>query len=297
MRSRPPAPPPRYRQPRWVRWKWPVVVVAFLWSFVGLLTFLWLAGVLVFALFDGRSRRMTGEDFRMDLALTASICWVPVLTLMGSVGSAWAFYVMPSEPQRASSILLVTVGGTLLLIGIVTRSLATHYSGESLFLWAQGVDPSEALRQVREVRNVQRSAVFVEVARLGASHGARLGRSGAKGHVASPWREVTRTTVSGHWKLLVVLWLPAAFFLVRGAAVGFADAPAFLPAMLIAVTPSTVLWVVVTYLMARGDHRAWTARERVLTRRIAAPRRGRSRLAQAVRLLIAGEAARPGIGP
>lgn len=79
------------RQARWVRWRVPVVVAALLLPFVGLAGVALFAGAAAFGWFTRRSRRCRGEDYRLDIAVAAGLCWIPLLTLLGSVGTGWGF--------------------------------------------------------------------------------------------------------------------------------------------------------------------------------------------------------------
>lgn len=253
------------RQARWVRWRAPVVMGALVLPFVGPVGAALFAGAALLGWFTRRSRRCRGEDYRLDLALAAGLCWIPLLTVIGSLGTGWGFYLLGEYPEQGVSVLGTTTIGTLLFILFVTWLLATHHSGENLFLWARDVDPVAAREQLRRARTATQWSVFERVDLLAARHAYEVGH-GLTPAAQVTWFDAQRTALRYHWRLMATLLLPTVLWIGREA---FGSDPSLsLMAWLGASILVVPLGVASTFQLTVTTHQGWAARERVLTSRI-----------------------------
>lgn len=253
------------RPARCVRWRVPVLAAALVLPFVGPVGVAMFAGAAALGWSTRRSRRCRGEDYRLDLALAAGLCWIPLLTVLGSVGTGWGFYLLGEYPEQGVSVLATTTIGTFLFILFVTWLLATHYSGESLFLWARDVEPLVAREQLRRARSATQWSVFDRVDLLAARHAYRVGH-----RLTPPSRinclDAQRTALRYHWRLMATLLLPTVLWFAFEA---LASDPSL---MLIAWLGASILvvpmGVAATFQLTLTTHQGWAARERVLTSRL-----------------------------
>lgn len=183
------------------------------------------------------------------------------------------------------SVLATTTIGTFFFIFLVTWMLATHHSGESLFLWARGVDPVAARGQLRRARASTQWSAFDRVALLAARHAYRVGHG-----LAPPsritWLDAQRTALGHHWRLMVALLLPAVLWIFREAAAS--DPSISLIVWLGASMLVVPLGVASTFQLTVSTHQGWAARERVLTSR-AEREGGASRWGRALAALLGGK--------
>lgn len=273
------------RQTRFVRWRVPVFAAALLLPFVGPVGAALFAGGALLGWCTRRSRRCKGEDYRLDLALSAGLCWIPLLTVIGSLGIGWGFYLLGEYPEQGVSVLATTTVGTLLFILFVSWLLATHHSGESLFLWARDVDPVAARDQLRRARSAPQWSMFDRVDLLAAEHAYMVGHGLAPAAQVT-WLDAQRTALRYHWRLMATLLLPTALWIVNEA---FSSDPSLsLLGWLVASLMVVPLGVASTFQLTVSTHLGWAARERVLTSRIGCQGE-RSRWVRALAVLLGRE--------
>jgi hypothetical protein len=118
-----------------------------------------------------KSYRNLGQGQPLGVELLAALVVIPVVGLVGSIGTSYSFYLWSLPGARdgdtAWTVMSVTVTVSLTLIIGMARVLARHQSGKDVLPFEPGTDPNQQIEALRKLRKRRPSGFLPGAARFG----------------------------------------------------------------------------------------------------------------------------------